>query len=444
MNLSTRLGALAERMLRVAESAAGRTLTRNQTTEFRSIVTDLGNLMPDVRSHADADDTLAKILDNLATSAATGTTYIAMSRYLDDAARRVALLERSPELDAARGEVERFIATEPQGTRLMNDTRAGGPSIHVLWDQYRTAGYASMDAELSPSFQTRALASAGGSAIATTFADQVVVYQRTVSPMLNPDVVTISTSTSGAAFKVPRLTADATFAGTVTAEAAAFTVADPTISAADLTPYKYGGITLWSAELDQDEIIDLQPLIARSHGRSIAIGAGAHMTTGDGSGKPTGFITSATNGGTATKAFGGTATTFFDYRDLVSLWSSVAAPYRSVGAWQLSTDAFVKASTFRTDDGNLAMLPGLGGAQPTIMGRPVYENPSLAAVGSASKSVAFGDFKQYWVRRVTPLRVDLSRDYAFNTDQVALKVVDRLDGELIDAAAVAFLVSANT
>ena len=67
----------------------------------------------------------------------------------------------------------------------------------------------------------------------------------------------------------------------------------------------------------------------------------------------------------------------------------------------------------------------------------------MAAVASASKSIAFGDFKKYFVQRVTPMRVELSKDYKFNTDQLALKTVERVDGDLVDTAAVAFLVSAN-
>jgi HK97 family phage major capsid protein len=68
----------------------------------------------------------------------------------------------------------------------------------------------------------------------------------------------------------------------------------------------------------------------------------------------------------------------------------------------------------------------------------------MAAVASASKSVAFGDFKRYFVRRVLPVRVEVSKDYKFNTDQIAVKVVERVDGDLIDTNAIAYLVSDNT
>ncbi len=64
----------------------------------------------------------------------------------------------------------------------------------------------------------------------------------------------------------------------------------------------------------------------------------------------------------------------------------------------------------------------------------------MAAASSANKSVAFGDFSAYIVKSL-PLRVDVSRDYLFNTDQIAVKVVHRIGGTLPDTAASRYLVN---
>jgi HK97 family phage major capsid protein len=74
----------------------------------------------------------------------------------------------------------------------------------------------------------------------------------------------------------------------------------------------------------------------------------------------------------------------------------------------------------------------------------VYENPAMATVGSASKSVAFGDFSRYIVRRVSPMRIEISRDAYYATDEVGIKTVERVDADLVDLAAVKVLVSAAT
>lgn len=311
-------------------------------------------------------------------------------------------------------------------------------SLAGLWSEYRERGFAARDFPL----QTRALATSSH-LVEGSYAARVLAYQRTFTPMLNPEVVTISTSASGESFTIPRLTTDTATGGTITAQAGTINAADPTISSVVLTPFKYASISLWSAELDADAVYEIEDLIARSTARDLGLGAGVHLTTGTGTTQPFGIVTQATNGGTAagTAVSGGDA--FFGWPDLIDLYGSVAAPYRSQGAYMMSPDALAKVLTWRDSSGHPIWDLGSGG-RLTILGRPVYENPAMAAVASASKSVLFGDLSRYVVRRVTPLRIELTRDYKFDTDQVALKTVERLDGNLVDTAAVAYLVSANT
>ena len=40
------------------------------------------------------------------------------------------------------------------------------------------------------------------------------------------------------------------------------------------------------------------------------------------------------------------------------------------------------------------------GAPDTLLGKPVYTDPNVAAVATSAKSVAFGDFSAYFVRQV--------------------------------------------
>jgi HK97 family phage major capsid protein len=290
-------------------------------------------------------------------------------------------------------------------------------------------------------YATRALQSEGGSAVETSFADFVTVYQRTTTPMLNPDAVTILNRSDGSPLILPRLTADPNHGGTVTAEAAGINELDATFSQITLNPYKYAITNLWSAELGQDSAIALEQIIGSSTGRELGLDIGAHLTTGDGSAKPNGFITAATNGGTATGT-GATYGTYFGSTDLVSLFYGRAAPYRERGSWQMNGTSLAQTRNMRDTTGQPIWQPSTQVGQPeTLLGRPVYENPAMAN-GSAAKAVAFGDFHAYHVARVVPIRVDLSIHYKYNTDQIALRTVERVDGDLTDAIAVAYLVNA--
>jgi HK97 family phage major capsid protein len=93
----------------------------------------------------------------------------------------------------------------------------------------------------------RALQSAGGSAIPTTFQETVTVYLRTLSPMFRDDLFTVLNTPTGNPITLPRLTADPAHGGTLTAEAAGINELDPTISSVQLDSYKYAVTTLWSA-----------------------------------------------------------------------------------------------------------------------------------------------------------------------------------------------------
>lgn len=361
--------------------------------------------------------------------------------------------EEIANLETADADIDRFNADEQRILSLeakLHATDALRASIGPVIEQARRGPVqtdrdrlAAMFRGELDSFESRALQSAGGSAIDQTFYDRVTVYERTLVPVL--EVATVLNTPRGEPIVLPRLTADPAHGGTVTAEAAAINELDPTISSVQLDSYKYGIVTLWSRELDNDNVIDLEDLVARASARELAIDIGAHLTTGDGSGKPNGFINAGTNGGTASGTSGAQASdTFFSAYDLITLYYTLAVPYRMNGSWQVSNTAAAKMRKARDSTGQLLWELSTQAGQPTnFLGRPVYENPAMAAVASASKSVAFGDFSRYFVRRL-PLRVERSTEYKFSTDQLAIKVVERIDGDLVDTAAVAYLVSANT
>ena len=65
----------------------------------------------------------------------------------------------------------------------------------------------------------------------------------------------------------------------------------------------------------------------------------------------------------------------------------------------------------------------------------------MAALASASVSVIFGGASRFHVASV-PIRIELSKDHKFNTDQLALRVIRRVGSRLIDTAAIATLTSA--
>jgi HK97 family phage major capsid protein len=335
----------------------------------------------------------------------------------------------APVVEAAR--VERRDATDQEMLRILFRQEGG--------HEFRSSSRV-MNTREAPEITLRALQSAGGSAVETSFADFVTVYERTFTPMLRPDVTTILNRADGSPLVLPRVTADVSVSGTITAEAGGITEGDPTISQVTLNPYKYAITNLWSAELSQDNTIGLEDLVARTTGRSLAIAIGGALTTGDGTDDPNGIVTAAAVGGTGVGT-GTTYGTYFGPTDLVSLFYVIAEPYRNVGSWMANAVTLAQIRNARSTAGEHLWQPSLQVGQPeSLLGRPIYENPAMAN-GSAAKSVIFGDISRYIVAK-TPTRVDSSIHYKFSTDQIALRTIERVDGDLVDAAAVRHLLNA--
>jgi HK97 family phage major capsid protein len=73
------------------------------------------------------------------------------------------------------------------------------------------------------------------------------------------------------------------------------------------------------------------------------------------------------------------------------------------------------------------------GSPDLLLGKPVVADPFMPALGATGrKAYAFGDFSQFFVRIVGPVRFERSDDYLFGSDLVAFRALIRGDGTLVD------------
>lgn len=366
--------------------------------------------------------------------------------------RLLKVAERSKEVDEVRSQFATLFQQDDKRER--EPAKSDDQKLVELARRNRETGeLGSFDSTYTPGvmealsqrWNTRALATPGGTAFGSTFIDRLHWYEVDESPMLDPAIVQILETQSGNKIYWPRLTANPNVAGTLTAEEAGLTAADATLSNIELDAYKYGGITVWSSELDEDNVIGLRDVLARSLARDVAEKVNSPLTIGNGSNVPHGIVTAAANGGTAlgTAQVGGES--FFGWPDVVNLQFAVKPSYRRRGQYMVGTAAFAKIRKFRDANGSPIFQPPLAPGQPdTFNGFPIHENPDMVAAASATRSVLFGDTQLYIVRRVGTTRVLLSEHYKFETDQLAVRVTERIDGELLDGQAVAALISAAT
>jgi HK97 family phage major capsid protein len=287
-----------------------------------------------------------------------------------------------------------------------------------------------------PYDETRAIADFSDSAslYVSDFSRQVTVYARTLSPWTS--LATVINGDNGRPLILPNLTVDPT---TYTpGEGTAITESTPTLGTVTATLISYKALSYVSFESAQDELVGLLPLLARQQGRSIGMAFGSAETTA--------VLSAATNGGTAGGLGGGGTATFFGLDDLITLAYSAPAPFRigGVGTWIMANAAISKARKFVDTQGQYLWSPSNQVGQPDILlGFPVYEDPNLSAPASATKSVIFGD-PSMWTIKAAGMRVAVSDQFRFSTDQIAIKSVYRAGGALPDATALRYLVSATT
>ena len=278
---------------------------------------------------------------------------------------------------------------------------------------------------------TRALSkgtsTAGGNTVPTSFYDTLVEHLVDTTSVMQAGATVLNTD-SGENIQVPVTTSHG--AAAAVAEAAAIGQSDPAFGQRTLGAFKFGQLVLLSNELVTDTAVDLLGYIARSAGRNVGLALGAKLATGAGTTEPWGVVTRATTGVTGGAGVAGA----FTADNLIDLQYSVIGPYRRNGSW-LCKDATLGAIR-KLKDGAGRYLFEVGstktGDPDTLNGRPIHTDANMAGVALSAKSVLFGDLSTYFVRIAGGVRFERSDDYAFNTDQVAFRVLVRADGELAD------------
>lgn len=282
-----------------------------------------------------------------------------------------------------------------------------------------------------PGVERRDLVTTSGSGLlGTTFHRELISHMVDSSAILSAGATLLQTET-GETYKVPKSTAFSSAA--IITEGSTITESDPTLGSVSLGAYKYAFSVQISTELAQDAAFDIVGYLAKQSGTAIGNGFGAHAITGTGTGQPRGITIDTTLGVT-----GGTGVTgAFTLDNLIDLYHSVAEPYaRSASAGWLMRNSTLGAVRKLKDSQNRPIFsidaPVGSGASGTLMGRPVYADPNVAAVALSAKSVVFGDLSAYWVRMAGGFRFERSDEFAFQNDLVTFRAVARLDGALID------------
>jgi HK97 family phage major capsid protein len=280
------------------------------------------------------------------------------------------------------------------------------------------------------------LTSSTGAPVPTSFYDQIVEHMVVAGPMLQTS--TMINTAGGEALQIPRTSAYST--ASLTAQGSAFSESDPTFqSFITLNAYKYGHLIQVSREMIDDSGVDLLGFLARQSGIAIGVAVNTALTTGTDSTMPNGIAVAAGSGVT-----GGTGVVgAFTADNLIDLSYSVNSAYRRMPGtgWMMATSALAATRKLKDTYGQYLFQPSLQAGQPDqLLGYAIYENPDVAAVGTAAKSVLFGNLREYYVRMAGGIAFERSDDYAFANDLITFRARVRIDGDLPQTAAVKYFI----
>ena len=280
-------------------------------------------------------------------------------------------------------------------------------------------------------FEYRDVTRATGLGNPVAIADRVNVVAAQFNPFLDPAIITVVRTATGNNIQFPRVTALGT-AGSV-AEAGTIGESDGTLSALSLTPIKYATIIQVSEELVEDAVFDLTALIAEKCGAEVAVAHGAFAGTA--------IAAAATIGATGT----GTASVNPTYTDLAKLKASVNQAYRRApkAGW-LCNDTTLGVITGLVDTtGQPIFRAGDSNTPDRLLGAPIYSAALIDLTDDTAGALLFGDLGQIYTALVGGVRVDVSREYAWNTGLVSYKVEVRGATGLAQTTAVKSYKSAN-
>lgn len=205
-----------------------------------------------------------------------------------------------------------------------------------------------------------------------------------------------------------------------------YTDTDATFKQVSIGAHKLGTLIKVSEELLQDSVFDLEGYIRRKFADACAAKEEAAFIAGTGIGQPKGFLDAATAGVTAAKAESVTAD------EIMDLTFSLKRPYRR-GATFVMNDATVK-NVRKLKDGNGQYLwqPALTAGQPNmLLGYPVQTSAYMPTAEASKKTIAFGNFKYYWIADRAGRVMQRLNELFAKTGQVGFRMYQRVDGNLI-------------
>lgn len=217
-----------------------------------------------------------------------------------------------------------------------------------------------------------------------------------------------------------------------TEEAGSLTESNATFGKVVLDAKKHTGFFKVPAEL-----LDDAPAFGGWFNSRVPAGMAWHedvaFMTGDGVESPLGFINSPASVQVAAET--GQASGTIKWENIVKMYSRMLPSSLKNACWIASIDTFPELATMALNVGTGGGPVWIGGWSQngsemppmTILGRPVIFTEKTPALGTTG-DISFVDLSYYLIGDRQQVRVDASEHFLFQNNQVAYRIISRLDG----------------
>lgn len=364
-------------------------------------------------------------------SAEDTQTYERMEQEIVDLGHEI---ERQERLDAMEREmaapVSAPITSKPDNSK--SDTKTGRASDAyktAFWNQIRSKNM--MTPELKNALQ-EGVDSEGGYLVPDEYEHTLVMG------LEGANVIRAHAhafTTSNGVHKIPVVASKGT--ASWIDEEGAYTESDDVFGQEQIDAHKLGTIIKVSEELITDSVFDLEQYFTAEFARRIGSKEEEAFLVGNGVKKPTGLLNETGGAQLGVTAASATAITA---DELIDLYYSLKSPYRKNAIWILNDSTIKAIRKLKDGSGQYLWQPAIkDGEVNTILGKPYFTSSYAPEIGSAAKSILFGDLNFYWIgdrQGITFKR--LNEKYA-DVGQIGFLASKRVDAKLVLPEAVKYL-----
>ena len=183
-------------------------------------------------------------------------------------------------------------------------------------------------------------------------------------------------------------------------------------------------------ELGQDSIFNVEVLLGRLLGRRLGKIANQKLTTGTGTNEPNGIVTAASLGKVAA------AVAAFTADELIDLQDALDEAYEGNSSWMMKKSGRNPLRKLKDGEGNYLwqMANVQTGTPQTLLGETLHLNEAMPDLAADARPIIYGDFKEYYVRRVGSPVMGIMKELFW--PQTGIAGLIRFDGEIGDARAI--------